>query len=126
MKLDIDANINIRFHNEPDESATRHLLETILAHIRSVDMNVKDIQASIDALTQKVTNLETVEQSAVTLLTGLSTTIAQLKEQLAAAVAANDPVAVQAAIDALGALGVKVDADKQTLADAVTANTPSE
>jgi biotin carboxylase len=125
MKLDIDANVNIRFHDDGDGSANRHLFEQILAHIRSVDMNVKDIQASIDTLGQKVTALETVEASTVTLLNGLSATIAQLKEQLAAAVAANDPVAVQAAIDALGALGQKVDTDSQTLADAVTANTPS-
>jgi hypothetical protein len=51
--------------------------------------------------------------------------IADLKSQLAAAIAANDPAAIQAVADSLSALSTKVDADKQKLADAATANTPA-
>ena len=79
----------------------------------------------MDALATKVTAEETVIDSVVTLLNGLAAMIADLKAQLAAAIAANDPAAIQAVADSLAALGTKVDADKQKLADAATANTPA-
>lgn len=85
---------------------------------------VADIKTKVDELTAKVTAEETVIDSVATLLNGLSAIIADLKTQLAAAIAANDPAAIQAVADSLDALGVKVDADKQKLGDAATANTP--
>jgi len=84
---------------------------------------VADIKAKLDDLTAKVTAEETVIDSVVTLLNGLSAMIADLKAQLAAA--GGDPAAIQAVVDGLDALGGKVDADKQKLADAATANTPA-
>lgn len=86
---------------------------------------VADIKAQVDVLTTKVTTEETAIDGVVTLLNGLTAIIADLRSQLAAAIAANDPAAIQAVADALGALGTKVDADKQKLGDAVTANTPA-
>ncbi len=86
---------------------------------------VADIKTSVDALSVKVTAEESVIDSVVTLLNGLSAMIADLKSQLAAAIAANDPAAIQAVADSLSALSTKVDADKQKLADAATANTPA-
>lgn len=119
------SDLHIHLHTDGDERANRRLFEQILAHVRETQMNVKDIQTSIDNLGTRISDLETVEESSITLLGGLSATIADLKKQLEDAVAANDPSAVQAALDALGALGTKVDTDKQKLADAVTANTPT-
>lgn len=63
-----------------------------------------DIQHSIASQT-------TVEASVVTMLTGLS-------QQLKDAIAASDPVALQALVD-------QIDANTKTLSDAVVANTPT-
>lgn len=67
--------------------------------------------ASIDDIQARVTAQKTVVDSAVTLLQEIS---AELK----AALASNDPAAVQAVIDSL-------DANTKELADAVQANTPA-
>lgn len=75
-----------------------------------------DVKASLDALTAKVNAEATVEQSAITLLQGLSAQIAALKS-------GSTDAATAAAIDALAS---QVGTQTQTLADAVTANTPAE
>lgn len=64
---------------------------------------------TLDDLKAKVDNEATVEQSAITLLQGLS---AQIKAN------ANDPAKLQALAD-------EVDANATSLAAAVTANTPA-
>lgn len=67
--------------------------------------------ATLDDITTAVANEKTVEDSVVTLLQ-------QLSAQLQAAMASNDPAAMQAIVDQL-------NANAQTLADAVTSNTPT-
>ena len=62
-----------------------------------------------DALNEKVTELETVQEGAVTLL---GTLAQEIRDN------AGDPVAIAALAD-------RIDADKQKLADAVAANTPA-
>jgi len=69
----------------------------------------------LTALTQAVNDEKTVEQSAITLLNGLTKQIADL---VAASGNTVDPAALQAIVD-------QVNADKQALADAVAANTPA-
>ncbi|HEX3058060.1 MAG TPA: hypothetical protein VHP62_01790 [Usitatibacter sp.] len=69
----------------------------------------------IDALTDEVTQMKTVEQSAVTLLNGLTAIIADLKNGV------TDP-AVLAKIDAAVAA---LDAAKNDLAAGISANTPA-
>lgn len=64
----------------------------------------------LDQLTQSVTNENTVIDSAITLLNGLSARINELKD---------DPVA-------LAALATEIDGKSKDLADAVVANTPAE
>jgi hypothetical protein len=66
-------------------------------------------QIAIDRLTQTVTDLETVQESAEALI---ATTAQAIRDS------ANDPVA-------LNALADKLDADKATLAKAVSDNTPA-
>ena len=68
----------------------------------------------LDALTAEVTAVETVEESAIALITGLKT-------KLDAAIAAQ-PTDDGAALTALSA---SLDTEKQKLADAITANTPA-
>ena len=65
--------------------------------------------ALLDALTEKVTKLETVEESAIALLNELSALIRAN---------ATDPAALKALAD-------RIDSDATKLADAVTANTPA-
>lgn len=69
------------------------------------------IMALLDNLTAAVAAESTVVDSAVALLNGLKT-------QLDAAIASNNPAAIQAVSDAIGA-------QTKTLADAVVANTPA-
>ncbi len=61
----------------------------------------------------------------MTLLQGLSALIASLKAQLATAIAAGDPVALQAVVDGMTAVQTQVDTNVKGLASAVTANTPA-
>ncbi len=104
-----------------DEKLERiiHLLE------KFVMPNLADIQAKADDINAKVTAEKEVDDSVVVLLTGLVELIKSLKQQLADAIAANDPVAVQKVLDSLDAAGTTLDAEKQKLADAVVAGTPS-
>jgi hypothetical protein len=62
-------------------------------------------------LTERVTAIETVADSAIELLNGLKTSLDE-------AIASNDPAAVQALSERLGAQTAE-------LADAVVANTPA-
>ena len=86
---------------------------------------LKDVQTQLDSLAKAVAANTTIGGSIVTLLKGLTTMIADLRQQLADAIAANDPVAIQAVLDALTALETSVAADTKALADAATENTPA-
>lgn len=88
-------------------------------------MTLAEIQTKLAALKTSVDAEGTVEASILTLLTGLTSTVADLKTQLAAAIASNDPVALQAVADGLDALQSEVDSNAASLSAAVTANTPS-
>lgn len=98
------------------------VIETQVKHLMP---NLKDIQDKIAALQASVAAETNVDTSIVTLLQGLTAMIASLKQQLADAIAANDPAAVQAVLDGLTALDTTVKNDTQKLADAATANTPA-
>lgn len=101
----IEVNIN---QGTPNQSAVLKALADIalqLTNLRSQTMaTLADIQAAVTAE-------NTVIQSAVTLLTGL-------KAQLDAAIAANNPAALEQ-------LSADIAAQTQALAAAVTANTPA-
>jgi hypothetical protein len=78
-------------------------------------MAATDLQAKIDALTAEVATDTTVEQSAETLLTGLSALIAGLKTGV------TDPAQL-AAIDALTAT---LTTNRTGLAASIVSNTPA-
>jgi len=86
---------------------------------------LKDIQDQNTALIAAVQAEDTVNDSAVTLIGGFSTTLAGIKQQLADALASNDPVAQQAVVDSLTSTIADVSAKKDALAAAVAANTPA-
>jgi hypothetical protein len=67
------------------------------------------MSSQLDTLTAEVTQVETVDQSAIVLIKGLADQIAALK---------NDPAAIQALSD-------RLKASSEALAAAVTANTPT-
>ena len=87
--------------------------------------SLADITAATQILTDEVAALTTVTQSVETLLNGVVAQNKVLSDELAAAIAANDPVAIQAASDALAAANVALAANISGLTAAVTANTPA-
>jgi hypothetical protein len=83
-----------------------------------------DLKANVAALIADVTAQGTVIGSAVTAIKGLTDQQAVLSQQLAAAIAANDPVAIQAAADAIAAQNQLIISQTTQLAAAIPANTP--
>ena len=99
--------INLHFHEVVNQSAIAKLDRLILL-IEQVITKEIHMSVELDNLTAEVAEVNSVQQSAITLLQGLSAQIASLK---------TDPVALQALADSL-------DASSKALADAILANTP--
>ena len=87
-------------------------LDTILRQIRKLTKKVTRMSETIQELTDRVAELETVGDSAIELLNGL-------KAQLDAAIANNEMSQVKALSDRIGA-------QTQEMADAIVANTAAE
>lgn len=99
--------IDIYHHFEPVPADAK--LDDILTRLTALQAQGVLVANELQALTDRVTETETVEQSAIELLTNLSAQIASLKD---------DPVQLQALADRLAA-------KRQELADAIVANTPA-
>jgi hypothetical protein len=82
----------------------------VMSALKIIQTKETTIMATLTDVQDAVTAETTVEQSVILLLQGLST-------QLAAALAANDPAAIQAIVDS-------INANSAALSAAVTANTP--
>jgi len=122
--------VHLHFHDADDRLLDR--LDSLTLDIRALLAQgeklmpvLKDVQAQLDSLAKAVATNTSVGGSIVTLLKGLTTMIADLRQQLADAIAANDPAAIQAVLDALTALETSVAADTKALADAAVQNTPT-
>jgi hypothetical protein len=87
-------------------------LDEILSMLRKDKQREEQLMATLQDVQDSVTANGSVVDSAVALLEGLA-------QQLADALASNDPNAVQAVVD-------QINAQKQELADAVAANTPAQ
>ena len=85
-----------------------------------------DVQGKLAALKADVESETDVVSSVETLLTGQNALLVSLKQQLADAIAANDPTALQAVVDALDAITATNSANKAATVAAVLANTPTE
>jgi hypothetical protein len=105
------------------ESPALTLLAEILQNQKTIMASLKDIQDQNTALIAAVKDEDTVIDSAVVLIGGFAKQLTDLQAQLAAAIAANDPAALQAVADSLGNTAADVTAKKQALADAVAAGT---
>lgn len=104
----------------------RSLVRTTLSQELQMANVLDPIAAQVTALTTEVANETTVNASAITLLNGLSGTIAGIAAQLQQALAnAADPAQVAAIATSLGALATTVHDNAGALAAAVTANTPT-
>ena len=90
---------------------------------KKMSVDLTTIQAQNTALIANVAALDTVEASAVKLLTDLNAGNVALQKQLADAIAANDPVAIQAVSDSMAASNADIASKTQELATAVTVNT---
>lgn len=142
--------IHIHNHNHPDERLLNRILEAIeesraeMNHaisgldtkfseqflliktkIQTIMATLADIQAANQALLAAVAREDTVIGSAVTLINGFASTLSAIQAQLAAAIAANDPAALQAVSDSLTATATDVASQSSALAAAVAANTPA-
>lgn len=119
---------------ETDDSELRGVnrkLDRILTRVGAMQAQernemtlVQDIQAKTAALQASVEAETAIDQSVVTLLNGQTVILADLRKQLADAIAANDSVALQAVVDALSQLEATNTAQSAGLAAAVVANTP--
>lgn len=91
-------------------------LDRIIRLLEYVIEKELQMSAELDALQVSVTNAETVEASAVTLIQGISAQLATLSAELAAA--GQDTTAIDK-------MKTDLDTSTQALADAVTVNTPA-
>lgn len=104
MRIDI-------YHHIADEKGIGDKLDQILGILNVNNLKLTQIMNELKDLQAKVAANTTVEESAITLLTGL-------KASLDAAIASGDPAT-------LTALSTSIDAETQKLAAAITANTPA-
>jgi hypothetical protein len=83
------------------------------------------LQASIDALLKTVTDTETVEGSAVTLINGFAATVTTAVTAALQADAAANATTITAAAAAIEGARVRTVASDTALGAAITANTPA-
>jgi hypothetical protein len=99
---------------------------TILREIKKMsELSVQMTAEMAELVANVAANTDTVA-SAVTAIEGLATKQAELIQELKDAQEANDPTAIQAALDALTAQNDALVANTSKLAAAIPANTPAE
>ena len=86
---------------------------------------IAELQAKADVLIAKVQAETSIENSLITLLAEMVANNRKLAEDLSAAIAASDPVAMQAVADQLDQDAGLLDVNINTLTEALKANTPA-
>ncbi len=86
---------------------------------------IADVKAKLVSLKADVESETTVVEAVKRLLEGQAAQLADLRQQLADAIAANDPAAIQAVLDQIDAVQATNKANADALAAAVIANTPA-
>lgn len=102
------------------------LLTSLITHCEDIMTNVTDLQAQADKTLAAIARETTIDQAIVTLVQANTAQIADLKAQLAAAIASNDPTALQGVLDKMTAMETTATANAQAVSDAVVANTPAD
>ena len=100
-------------------------LDNIYKRENEIMATLAEIQEKIAKQTADIAEQKTVEESIVTLLNQTVATEKDIKAQLEAAIASNDPAALQAVADTLDANTTALEANTADIAAAVTANTPA-
>lgn len=115
-------------HPEPSPmDFLNHSERELLLHIAQTQTKImatlKDIQDQNTALLAAVQAEDSVVDSAVVLINGFSKQLSDLQAQLAAAIAGNDPTAIQAVSDSMASTVSDINAKTTALSTAVAANT---
>jgi predicted nucleic acid-binding Zn-ribbon protein len=107
-------------------------LDIVLQKLDDLERKEDTMSKEIDLLKSNIATLvadvaaeKTVIDSAVAAISGLTSQQAVLSQQLADAIAANDPAAIQAAADAIAAQNQAVVDATAALAAAIPASTPA-
>lgn len=118
-------------HIHKFEMRITELLNTILGRLDDIERKeetmgkeLNALKTNIEALVSDVAAEKTVIDSAVAAIKGLTDQQAVLSQQLADAIAAGDPAAIQAAADAIAAQNQAVVDATAALAAAIPAGTP--
>ncbi len=134
--------VHLHFHDKIDRTGSDQIqarVDALIARLDGLTLDIRALKAQgdslmavaqaiqdkLDSLAAAVAANTTVGSSVITLLQGLTAMIAALRQQLADAIAANDPAAVQAVLDALTGLETSVTKDTDDLAAAAVENTPA-
>jgi predicted phage tail protein len=119
--------IHVYIHQEGEDKLDK-ILEAIkvLQGKEEKEMaELDDLKANVANLIVNVQGLTTVVPSIVAAIKGLTDQQKVLSDELAAAIAANDPAAIKAASDAIAAQNQLVVDQTNALAAAIVANTPA-
>lgn len=118
----MDHHITLTF-KFPDALRFETVSPTELAHINQkldkIIMDLSAIQAQNTALIAAVKEEDTVIDGAIVALNGVTKVVSDLQTQLAAAIAANDPAAIQAVSDSMAATVADITDKTKKLADAI-------
>jgi hypothetical protein len=121
------SDTHLHFHIDGDK-----LLASILESFFNIHKKIEHIMADLKAIQDQNAALiaavaaeDTQIGSAIVLIKGQNQKLADLQTELAAAIAGNDPVAIQAVSDSMAATVSDVNAQAKALADAVVAGTPA-
>lgn len=109
LNLTVGGTINLKLLRDEQDKAVLARLDQIVAQLANLTQGVANMSVELDALEAEVSRNTEVDQSAITLLTGLAEQIEALKA---------DPVKLQALADSLRS-------SSDALAAAVVANTPA-
>lgn len=117
MRIDI-------YHHVERDSQVQVLLQSIMDLLKEKVMPlIDDLQTKADQTLAKAQANSDVDDSILTIVSGQSQQIRDLKAALDAA--GTDPAKLQALSDTMDRMATIIDNDKQKVADAVTANTPA-
>lgn len=107
------------------QAKTNALLTQLVARSNTEMAGIKDLQAALTSQTASIKANTDAENSCVVLLQTISANQKLTNQQLADAMANNDPVAMQAALDLAVANQAALDKNTADIAAAVVANTPA-
>lgn len=118
--------IHIHHHFDPplqSNGEVLQLLRKILTVGEKTMKTVQEVKDQADKVLAAVTDESSKDDAIITLVQGNTAMLASLKEQLAAAMASNDPAALQAVFDQLAAAEASAIANAAKVVEAVNAGT---